>query len=219
MKTQQPSITQLGRRAFLKTGTLYLAAAGIHSSSVATALAEQDSTRPAVRGGMVTDVHSADRPPGGTRYYRESKKKLAEAVGQFTRDKTDFVIELGDFIDAAPTVEEEMAFLKEINEVYASAPGPKHYVLGNHCVYTLTKEEFLGTVGQPNAYYSFDLGGFHMVVLDACFRSDGVPYGRKNFVWTDPNIPDVELDWLRNDLRQATNKTLLFLHQRLDVGG
>ena len=38
----------------------------------------------------------------------------------------------------------------------------------------------------------FDRGGFHFVVLDACFRSDGVPYGRKNFKWTDTKIPPAE---------------------------
>jgi hypothetical protein len=45
-------------------------------------------------------------------------------------------------------------------------------VLGNHCVYTLTKQEFLDAVEQPQSYHSFDAGPFHFVVLDACFTSD-----------------------------------------------
>ena len=54
-------------------------------------------------------------------------------------------------------------------------------------------------------------------MLDSCFRSDGTPYGRRNFQWTDPNIPAAEVDWLREDLKSAPGKTVVFAHQRLDV--
>ncbi|MCH5374011.1 MAG: alkaline phosphatase, partial [Planctomycetes bacterium] len=73
-------------------------------------------------------------------------------------------------------------------------------------------------VGQDASYYSFDFGGYHFVVLDACFRSDGVAYGRKNFEWTDANIPPTQLAWLREDLAGATEPAIVFVHQRLDVG-
>ena len=81
----------------------------------------------------------------------------------------------------------------------------------------LTKEEFLGGVGQKQSYYSFDQNGYHFVVLDACFRSDGKPYQRKNFEWTDPNIPDDQVEWLTDDLDKTESKTIVFIHQRLDV--
>ena len=90
-------------------------------------------------------------------------------------------------------------------------------MLGNHCVYTLTKDEFLGGVGQRKSYYSFDVADYHFVVLDSCFRSDGTPYGRKNFQWTDPNIPPAEAEWLESDLEATSKKTIVFAHQRLDV--
>jgi alkaline phosphatase len=84
-------------------------------------------------------------------------------------------------------------------------------------VYTLNKREFLDVVEQPKSYYSFDVDEFHFIVLDSCFRSDGMPYGRKNFEWTDPNIPAAELEWLKADLNSTTKKTVVFAHQRLDV--
>src|SRR5690606_14446190 len=93
----------------------------------------------------------------------------------------------------------------------------RHYVLGNHCVDTLKKSEFLGQIGQAASYYSFEWGGVHFVVLDACFRSDGVAYERKNFVWTDSNIPPAEVEWLRGDLAAAKGPVVVFVHQRLDV--
>lgn len=70
-------------------------------------------------------------------------------------------------------------------------------------------------VGQKKPHYSFDVGGFHFVVLDACFNSDGQAYGRNNFKWTDANIPEKHVDWLRADLKATTGKTIVFAHQRL----
>ena len=119
---------------------------------------------------------------------------MAEAAKQFMTDKPDFVVELGDFIDAADSVEAEQGYLQQISKVFDTIPGPKHYVLGNHCVDMLTKDEFLAGIGTKESFYSFDVGGFHFVVLDSCFRSDGKPYGRKNSTWTDANIPAHELD-------------------------
>jgi alkaline phosphatase len=166
---------------------------------------------------MVTDLHYADKPPAGSRHYRESLAKLEEAAAQFQKDKPDLVVELGDLIDAAESVEVEKKYLATINKEFAALPGDKHYVLGNHCVTTLMKEEFLEGVGQKKPHYSFDAGSFHFVVLDACYRKDGAPYGRDNFKWNDANIPEEQVDWLRADLKATNGKTIAFAHQRLDV--
>ena len=135
----------------------------------------------------------------------------------FEQQKIHFVVELGDFIDAADAVETELQYLKVINREFSAISKDRHYVLGNHCVDTLTKAEFLEGVGQQQSYYSFDRGEFHFVVLDACFRSDGEPYGRKNSKWTDASIPPAEVEWLRADLKANHKQTIVFAHQRLDV--
>lgn len=207
-------VSRVGRRAFLQGGTLLLAAGWV--TDVAPGAEAED--RPAVRFGLITDLHYADKPPAGTRYYRETPAKLAEAAGRFRQDRLDFIVELGDLIDAADTVAEELSYLTRIDRDFAAISTNRHYVLGNHCVDMLTKEEFLGAVGQRKSFYSFDAGGFHCIVLDACFRADGQPYGRKNAHWTDANIPAAEVDWLRADLAHHPRKTLVFVHQRLDVG-
>lgn len=171
----------------------------------------------ATRIAMVTDLHYADKPAAGTRHYRETLSKLEEAATQFQQNKPDFLVELGDLIDRADSVETEQRYLKTINQPFSAICKDRHYVLGNHCVDTLKKDEFLGTVGQEKSYYSFDRGDFHFVVLDSCFRSDGEPYGRKNFKWTDANIPQAEIEWLQADLQATRRKTVVFAHQRLDV--
>ncbi len=215
MRSTEDSPICLGRRAFLKDGALLLLGAGLGVSGSSKLFAED--SLPKLRAGLITDLHYADKAPAGTRHYRESLAKLAEAARQFERDRPDFVVELGDLIDAADSVDTERQYLKRINREFVALPGKKHYVLGNHCVQTLTKPEFLEAVERKKSYYSFDASGFHFIVLDACFRGDGKPYGRKNFQWTDANVPAVELEWLAGDLKTAKGKTVVFAHQRLDV--
>jgi alkaline phosphatase len=170
-----------------------------------------------VRVGLVTDLHYADKVPAIHRYYRETLPKFAQAARQFRQDKTDVVIELGDLIDVGESLAAERGYLRRMVKDFRATPGQHHYVLGNHCVWSLTKPEFLEIAGQKRSYYSFDAGGCHFVVLDACFRSDAQPYGRRNFQWTDANIPPAELEWLRADLKRTPRKCLVFVHQRLDV--
>jgi alkaline phosphatase len=207
------SIVCLGRRAFLKNGALVLAAANASFSSI---FADEQQTK--LRIGLVTDLHYADKPPAGSRHYRETLDKLAEAGERFAKESPAFLVELGDFVDAADSVEAELGYLKRINKDFSAICRQRHYVLGNHCVDTLTKREFLDEVEQEQSYYSFDSGNYHFVVLDSCFRSDGEPYGRKNFEWTDPNIPQTEVEWLEADLKATARPTVVFAHQRLDVG-
>jgi alkaline phosphatase len=209
----------LGRRAFLKNGTLLLAASALDAGPLDSLFAQEEPAKPAdgLRIGLVTDLHYADKPPAGTRHYRETLGKLAEAAERFQRDKPAFVIELGDLIDAADSAELEQQYLATVNREFSAISKDRHYVLGNHCVDTLTKQEFLGGVEQERSYYSFDRSGVHFVVLDSCFRSDGEPYGRRNFEWTDANIPAAEIEWLQADLQASNAPLIVFAHQRLDV--
>lgn len=205
----------LNRRSFLYNGSRYLLAAGVGLSAVPQVLASQD--KPAVRFAMMTDLHHADKQMRINRYYRKTLDKLKAAADELKKAKPAFVVELGDIIDKAPEVEVELAYLKQVHLAFSKLPGDKHYVLGNHCIDTLTKEEFLGVVGQDKSYYSFDKGGVHFIVLDACFLKDGTPYGRNNSRWNDANFPNEELGWLAKDLKQTGNKAIVFVHQRLDV--
>lgn len=200
------------RRAFMQNGVLILAAASLKPAKL---LADEKAAP--LRVGVVTDLHYADKPTAGSRHYRETLGKLEEAGTQFQKDQPTFIVELGDFIDAAPEVEVEQRYLKTVNHEFSKLCKDRHYVLGNHCVDTLTKNEFLEGVEKEKSYYSFDRGGIHFIVLDSCFRSDGKPYERRNFEWTDPNIPPAELEWLKSDLQANQKPVVVFAHQRLDV--
>jgi alkaline phosphatase len=213
MSNEENPLQRIGRRAFLRGGTLLLAGAALLPDALLAAAED----KPKLRLGLVTDLHYADKPPGGSRQYRQSLGKIAEAAKRFEEDKPDCVICLGDLIDSAASLDAEKGYVKRVIKEFSGMPGKHHFVLGNHCVENLTKPEFLGIVSQEKSYYSFDAGGYHLVILDACFNSDGAPYGRKNFQWADARLPAAELEWLAADLRQSPHKSIVMVHQCLDV--
>lgn len=202
----------LSRRHFLTAGALHLASVSNLRSAIPAS--------PVLRIGLLTDLHYADKPPRGNRHYKDTLGKLSEGVDHFNQSKTDFIVELGDLIDKAPSTDVEISWLKAVNQTLRKAHAPIHYILGNHCVSSLTKEQFIQHSGcNPNTYSSFDKGPLHFVLLDACFTSDGIPYGQDNFDWKDANIPPQEMAWLQRDLDQTDKPVVLFVHQRLDPHG
>lgn len=208
------------RRNFLNCSSLLIASSGIFKLLGAEKFQNIiENSELKIQFGLITDLHHADKPSAGTRYYRETIGKFGEATEKFKSAKPDFIVELGDLIDAADSVETELKYLKQINCEFEKTCPKRYYVLGNHCVDTLKKQEFLGEVGQHKSYLSFDSNGWHFIILDACFRTDGTPYERKNFNWTDSNIPPAELDWLKTDLADTNCNTIVFAHQRLDSAG
>ena len=81
----------LSRRAILKNGTLFLAGSLVGGWPLRSLLPAAP-TKPALRVGLVTDLHYADKNPSGTRHYRESLAKLREAVERFNAQKVDLVV-------------------------------------------------------------------------------------------------------------------------------
>ena len=214
---KQTRAGEIDRRVFFENGALVLATASLCASPLLADDKKPPTHELPLKIGLVTDLHYADKKPGGTRHYRETLNKLEEAAQKFAEIKPHFIVELGDFIDAADSVDVERRYLKTVNTEYSKICNDRHYVLGNHCVDTLTKDEFLGGIEKNKSYYSYDRGQFHFIVLDSCFRSDGEPYRRRNFQWTDANIPAPELDWLKSDLKTNRRPVIVFAHQRLDV--
>lgn len=164
----------------------------------------------------MTDLHYADKEPTKTRFYSEALGKLDEAVAHMNREKPALVVELGDFIDQADSVEREIEWLKTMESHFAKLTIPRHYVLGNHCVGTLTKQEFAQHTKAPGGHAVAEAGGVTLLILDACFREDGTPYQRKNFNWQDANLPKAELAWLEGELGKAGGPVIVLAHQRLD---
>lgn len=209
---------KLSRRRFL--GIAGTSAVGL---MFAHNLAAMTNEKPMLRFGMITDVHYADREPGGTRFYRQSLSKVKEAIDKMNAEKLDFAIELGDFKDQdeKPDESRTLKYLSDIESVFQQFNGPTYHVLGNHDMDGISKQQFLERVentgvSKDKSYYSFTLKGVHFIVLDGNFTKDGKPYDHGNFSWNDAFIPNDEVNWLKDDLKSNELPVVVFVHQMLE---
>ncbi len=176
--------------------------------------------------GWVTDIHYALAKPKLKRYYAEGLIKFKEAISLYRLSDLDFVIETGDFKDQdeIPVHNKTLQYLRSVEAEFCKYDGDRYHVLGNHDVDSISKSDFLNIVentGIPNesSFYSFQRNGFKCIILDACYRSDGIDYNKGNFEWTDSIIPDVQLEWLKKELNKSNSPVLIFVHQLLDGEG
>jgi predicted phosphodiesterase len=172
-----------------------------------------------LRIGLITDIHYAMKPSVNNRYYSYSLPKARQAIDTFNSRGTDFLVLLGDIIDETDK-KTDIENLKTLDDLLAGFSGPRHYVMGNHDLGDLTKEEFLTqTTGEgKSSYYSFSNEKFLFIVLDGNFRIDGTEYSRGNFHWTDSFIPSDQKNWLIGQLEESRlqEKTVIvFVHQIL----
>ena len=175
--------------------------------------------RPRLTIGLLTDAHYADIPDRGDIAHRSALDRVAEAAEAFESVHTDFAVQLGDLIDQTPesSAGDQKRDLRRVYSEFARFRGEVHSVPGNHCLNVLPAEEYEQVLGAPIGYRSFDQAAFHFVFLNACYRSDGVPYGNRCNEWFDADIPRHEQEWLEEDLRNASEHVVVFVHHRLDA--
>jgi len=203
------------RRNFIKQSA---AAGGLLLATGCRSILSPRSLPPGWKGstlrfGVISDVHLVFHP--------DADARLTSFVEEMNRRKVDFIIQLGDFCHG---------YAKEKREKFDGAMrrwnsflGPKYHVLGNHDVEACSKKEILEYWGMERSFYSFDMGGYHFVILDGDYlKFDGEykDYDKGNYRNSPNNIPYVsaaELDWLTRDLAATHAPTILFSHYGLGL--
>ncbi len=217
------------RRVFLKASAASLTSLTVGPLISHTFAGPRPNT---ARFGIVTDSHYANRNYSN-RFCSESLDKMTECVELMNKQEVDFLVELGDFKDQddPPVEENTISYLQAVEAIFrqfrgspVGGQGSIYHVLGNHDMDSISKSQFLTNVENtgitPNvSYYSFDLNGLHIVILDANYSSDGTDYDHGNFSWTDANIPAAELEWLEQDLASAGGPVIVLIHQLLHGTG
>ncbi|SIR31824.1 metallophosphoesterase family protein [Maribacter ulvicola] len=156
--------------------------------------------------GIVSDVHKDLIP--------DADQRLESFIHKAIDKEVDFIIQMGDFCFGE---EKNRGFLNIWNQF----KGAKYHVLGNHDMDKNSKEEMLDFWGMPKTYYSYDVGGYHFIVLDANFLyQDGkfIDYKHANFYVDDSIrtfIDNEQIEWFKADLRATKLPTIVFSHQSL----
>jgi manganese-dependent ADP-ribose/CDP-alcohol diphosphatase len=118
---------------------------------------------PLLKIGLIADPQYCDCEPAGTRYYRESLKRLSVAIDTFNNSKVDFVMNLGDLIDKY-----ESSYGPVI-QLYKKLNMPFYNLLGNH-EFEEVSETFSSSIlrfyNMPDFYYDFSYKNWRFIILD-----------------------------------------------------
>lgn len=175
--------------------------------------AEDAKSSDLVTIGIIADIHdSSNMMTSG-----DGQRRLEAFLTEVEHRSPDFIIQLGDHCHAYPAVlnDAQRAFTK----TWLSDKRQKYNVLGNHELDRNTKEAVMDFLEMPKNFYSFDVKGFHCVVLDCMYLfRDGkyVDYKNGNY-WSLPEsslywVNPEQLEWLKDDLAKSEKPTVVFSH-------
>ena len=193
-----------------------------------------------LRFGLSADPHLLGRNTAG---HEDNFMDFVKAMKAW---RPDFAIDLGDFgcqVAEGTTTQAmhdgQLEALKHHVSVFAQVPCPRYHVIGNHDVgwirggeekitgadlvgrghagEDITKQEFLQATDTPHRYYSFDVRGIHVIVLDAN-NAPGKEAPRKGHDGVEGGyyVDAVQQRWLRKTLADNRAKPkLVFCHEEL----
>jgi 3',5'-cyclic AMP phosphodiesterase CpdA len=146
--------------------------------------------------GIVTDLHF-----GPEAWFEGKLRKLTHLGPALATDfvkrmndvvHPDLVVNLGDDIEDESR-EADLARYGQCQAILRGSRAPVVNVAGNHDLVHLNRDDLNRAWGRTGPlYYSFDVGGWHFVVLHTIERKD-----------VDVRIPETQLEWLRADLGHA----------------
>lgn len=153
-----------------------------------------------VKFGITADSHGKD-----------DFKKFFSVMKKW---KPDFVIDLGDLDVNQRDRFSEPAYFVIGNHDVGWIKGDEIKVSGGRIGQKITKDEWVKRTRMPNRYYSFDVKGFHFIVLDGnnvCREPKGV-----DGIGGVYCIDDTQKKWVSEDLARNREKfKIVFCHEEL----
>ncbi len=231
----------IDRRTLLKVIPMAAAIDYVGQPRVRAWAAPQEPTGPVrLRFGLNADPHLLGRRTAG------NEANFLGFVKDMVKWRPDFAIDLGDFgcqVAEGTTTQEmhdgQLSALKHHVEVFSQVPCPRYHVIGNHDVgwirggeekitakdligrghpgEDITKDEFLAATGTVHRYYSIDVNGIHVIVLDAN-NAPGKEAPKKGHDGVEGGyyVDAVQQRWLRKTLADNRAKPkLVFCHEEL----
>ena len=186
-----------------------------------------------LRAGLIADIQYADVASRGTRYYRNSLKKLKNCVEDLNKKKVQFSLNLGDIVDRNPKDLDSVLF------VLKGLQKPIYTTTGNHDYQGITDNQFLyKKLDMPAEYYAFKQKDWLFIMLNT---NEVASYSNVSGTWKQKELTAMvdsiklakgvnaeeynggissrQLKWLDSLLAKAQNshlKVLIFSHHPLD---
>ncbi len=163
-----------------------------------------------VRFGVMADAH--------IEFMHDGEARVRTFFETCLRERCDFCVDLGDFCPPGKT---NGAAKEAIRAMMKGFPLPFYHILGNHDTDENKKSAVFSYLGCENQKRSFDFGGVHFLLVDACAYREGedeIEYENGNYRTSHGELPiltEAELSYIREDLAAAKHPAVLFSHQSL----
>lgn len=216
-RRKQIPIAKKGRSTLLRKGVLFVFLFGAVPAAiwygVAIGKSSVQAANTSLRFGAIGDFEYGTRYKVGNKLTSRSRGELEKVIQIYNTEwRPAFVVELGDMVESSglkPT--KALRQFRDIDAVFRTLDARTEYVLGNHDVRALSKEDVQAVLGLDARHRSFDEGAWRFVIADTNFdkMQNGASLGPKHF--TVGFIPKDELTWLETVL-DTDRPTILFLH-------
>lgn len=178
-------------------------------SLLLAALAMPGYSAERVKFVLFTDLHHGVIP--------EREQALRDILEAARKNKSEFVINLGDLTTPLPQNQ-------EIADILDSAGKPVYHVLGNHDMDRFNKRTFMDFVGMKmkEPHYYFDRGNFRFVVMDTNFFLDKEgkehAYAKGNYAGAPvrEHVSAEQVEWLKGVLADQSKVVVIFSHAPLN---
>lgn len=185
----------MDRRIFLRNSAL--SAVGITGIHKLPAL-EKDQKHEKICFGICADLHQDVMQDGPNR--------IEAFINDMQDKKPDFILQMGDFC-------RPYDYNRVILDIYNRFDGPRYHVIGNHDMDGgFTQDQVVSFWNAIDKYYSFDMKGYHFVVLNGNDHNPK-PVLRPGYA---RYIGVEQMKWLESDLDKTNLPVIVFCHQPLD---
>ena len=166
---------------------------------------------------VFSDIHYLDERPEKvdfnlsrklTQYSIEVINKLIDKINT---DKPDISICLGDLIEDTFDHDKDIVNFTYIWGKLKNIQIPFYSVIGNHDLRTMNSRQELEKIMEyENATFSFDLKGYHFIILTTDIRED--LGGNDGGIYKAQCMSQKEINWLKEDLVKNKLPCIIFTH-------
>ena len=162
---------------------------------------------------IFSDVHYAGENPTNPEKLRQYSLPITNEIVTLcnTEIKPNVVFCLGDLIDDERDKVKDGNKIKKVVEALDRLTMPYHITTGNHDLRPYdSREEIEAVLHIPTSTYSFDLNGYHFVVLGLSVNDPTLndAYG----IARTHKLSQGDLEWLAHDLKHTTLPIIITSH-------
>ena len=177
--------------------------------------------------GIITDTHvhpnridRTNKSKDAPRYLNEKyTQPLNRFVSQMQQFRPEFIVHLGDVIEG--TDDEDfvgMMGLQLVKEELDKAGVPIYWVIGNHDLRSVTKEQFKKVYTLDSLDQVIDFDDYRFIVLDANYNSENLPRTPEANRYIPGKLPPQTLEWFKKQL-ETDKRVFVFVHQGTFLDG